>query len=66
MPRNNTRKPAKISGIYIMDNVNIPISIVECGFLSNYEELQLLITQEYQEELAFGIYTGILNYFSSI
>ena len=34
--------------------------IVECGFLSNPEEAGLLITDEYQEEMAQAISQGIL------
>lgn len=61
--KENNRKPARISGIYIIDHVEIPISIIECGFLSNREEANLLKTQDYQNRLAWGIYTGIINYF---
>lgn len=43
--------------------MEIPISIVECGFLSNPEEEQLLLTDDYQTKLAWGIYTGIMDYF---
>ena len=64
--RKNTRVPAKISGIYIVENIQIPIVIVECGFLSNYEELKLLKTEEYQEKLARGIFNGILEYLQTI
>lgn len=46
-----------------MDNVKIPTVTVECGFLSNLEEAQKLTTDEYQENLAWGIYTGIMDYF---
>ena len=46
-----------------MKHVEIPISIVECGFLSNAEEEQLLLTDEYQDKLAWGIYNGIMDYF---
>ena len=31
----NKREALKITGKYIIDNVEIPITIVECGFLSN-------------------------------
>lgn len=61
----NKRTENAISGIYITDHVEIPITIVECGFLSNPQEEQKLVTEEYQNELAWGIYTGILNYFNS-
>lgn len=46
-----------------MKNVEIPTSIVECGFLSNQEEEKLLLQDDYQNKLAWGIYTGIINYF---
>ncbi len=60
----NKRTENKIEGIYIVDNVEIPTTIVECGFLSNPQEEKKLLTEEYQNELAWGIYSGILNYFS--
>lgn len=36
-----------------------PTIMVECGFLSNPEEAALLITEEYQNKVAFTIYSGI-------
>lgn len=61
--KDNTRVPMKIDNIYIIKNVEIPTTIVECGFLSNPEEEQLLLTDDYQNKLAWGIYTGIMDYF---
>ena len=46
-----------------MDNVDIPTVTVECGFLSNPEEERMLQEEDYQEKLAWGIYTGIMDYF---
>lgn len=60
----NNRVSKSINNIYIVDNVEIPLSLVECGFLSNEEELNLLMQDTYQEKIAFGIYVGIINYFS--
>ncbi|WP_169525225.1 N-acetylmuramoyl-L-alanine amidase [Pseudalkalibacillus hwajinpoensis] len=37
--------------------------LVEVGFLTNDEEYQLLLTQSYREELAEGIYQGVLDYY---
>ena len=59
----NDRVPLPIKNIYIIEHVEIPISIVECGFLSNPEEEQQLQTEKYQEEIAWGIYNGIISYF---
>lgn len=63
MQKENKREPLKIENKYIVDNVKVPITIVECGFLSNIEEANLLNTEEYQSKLAWGIYLGIINYF---
>lgn len=49
--------------IYLLKNSSIPSVIVECGFLSNKEDLTLLKDKEYQLKMAFSIYCGILEYF---
>ena len=64
--KSNNREALPISNKYIVDHTEIPITIVECGFLSNPEEEQQLQNAEYQEKLAWGIYTGILDYFKEI
>ncbi len=61
--KENKRVAMKIENIYIVKHVEIPISIVECGFLSNPEEEKQLLTDEYQDKLAWGIYNGIVDYF---
>ena len=61
--KENSRTIKSISGIYLTKNVNIPLVIVECGFLSNEQENKLLQTDEYQNELAWSIYIGIMDYF---
>lgn len=61
--RENKREILPISNIYLMDNSKIPSVIVECGFLSNPDDASLLQTDEYQDTLAWGVYTGIMDYF---
>ena len=61
--KENARVAMKLDTVYIMKHVEIPISIVECGFLSNPEEEQQLLDDNYQNKLAWGIYNGITNYF---
>ena len=65
MSKENNRTPHTISNVYIMKHVEIPITIVECGFLSNPEEEKLLQTDDYQNKLAWGIYNGIMDYFNN-
>lgn len=61
--KENNRQIKSISGIYLTKNVEIPLVIVECGFLSNYEESELLKTEDYQNNLAWSIYMGVMDYF---
>lgn len=62
--KENNRIPAQLNTVYLMKHVEIPITIVECGFLSNPEEEKLLQQDDYQSKLAWGIYNGILDYFN--
>lgn len=61
--KENNRVAMKLDTVYIMKHVEIPISIVECGFLSNPEEEKNLLEDSYQNRLAWGIYNGIQEYF---
>ena len=61
--KENRRVAMKLDTVYIMKHVEIPISIVECGFLSNQEEEKQLLDDSYQNRLAWGIYNGIIEYF---
>lgn len=48
--------------IYVLDTLNIPAVLIECGFLSNADELELLTSEKYQKELAFMLYTSVMKY----
>ena len=61
--KENKRIEMKLDSVYIMKHVEIPISIVECGFLSNPQEEKELTQDSYQNRLAWGIYNGIISYF---
>ena len=60
--KENNRVAKSIQNIYIINHVEIPTTIVECGFLSNPEEEKKLLNDEYQNRLAWGIYNGIIDY----
>lgn len=61
--KDNKRVPMKLDNVYIIKHVEIPIALVECGFLSNPNDKANLVTDEYQNKLAWGIYNGINDYF---
>ena len=51
---------------YILRTTTIPAILIECGFLSNPAERRLLMTEEYQEKIAWAIYKGILNFYETV
>lgn len=52
-----------LSGDYfVLKCTTNPAVLIECGFLSNEEDEKLLISEKYQDELTFSIYSGIVAY----
>ena len=51
------------AGVYLMKKSKIPACLIECGFLSNAENEELLLSDEYQEKVAGAIVIGIEEYF---
>lgn len=64
---NNKRvaKAAKEQYKILRDGYEGASILVECGFLSNYEEEQRLKTDEHQDKIVKGITNGINKYFES-
>ncbi|WP_027400109.1 N-acetylmuramoyl-L-alanine amidase [Anaerovorax odorimutans] len=48
--------------VLILKNPVAPTVIIECGFLSNRAEAELLLDEKYQEKLAKFIYKGMLTF----
>lgn len=49
--------------IYIIRTSEVPVALIEVGFMTNQEELDLLRTEDYQRQTAQGIYNAILRAF---
>ena len=63
----NTRKIKECtSSVFLIYKAVKPAVLVECGFLSNEEEAELLQTEKYQKNIALCIAMGVQNYLSSI
>ncbi len=70
--QNNTRKylqhendrKTKEAGrnIFLLEKLECPAVIVECGFLSNSDEEKLLCQSDYQRKLAFVIFSSVMDY----
>lgn len=57
----NHRQAKANESYYLLKKTPSPTVIVECGFLSNSEEAELLNTEEYQNKVAEAIKSGILK-----
>ncbi|MCM1363583.1 MAG: N-acetylmuramoyl-L-alanine amidase [Faecalibacterium sp.] len=65
-PDNMRRIKQSGTEIYLLHHAITPAVMVECGFLSNSGEAQLLNDDEYQTKMAMAITDGILNYLNNL
>lgn len=49
------------SSYYLLKKTSVPIVIVECAFMSNPTEAELLTQEDFQEKVAWAIYMGIMQ-----
>ena len=63
--KNNNRVEKESSEYYLFKNSKIPIILIECGFLSNASEEIRLNEAEYQENIAWAVYKGVLIYYAN-
>ena len=61
-PDNKRQNKKCGNSVYLIFNAVKPAVLVECGFLSNVEETNLLKTDDYQMKIAYCISLGIYNY----
>lgn len=57
----NHRQVKPNNSYYLLKHVSAPIVIVECGFLSNPEECELLTREEYINRVAWAIAMGVIR-----
>lgn len=62
----NTSRSVRTTNLYMYKYIKTPGVLIECGFLSNYKERNLLQTNEYQTTLAKSITKSVINYFKNI
>lgn len=66
LQRKNDRVVKKSgSGIYLLYHAKIPAVLVECGFISNSDEVKKLKDESYRRKLAILIADGLLKYLSN-
>lgn len=61
-PQNKREIKAADENIRLLDSIQVPAILAECGFLSNENEANLLNTAEYRNKIAYLIYISIMEY----
>ncbi|MGM8216131.1 N-acetylmuramoyl-L-alanine amidase CwlD [Bacillaceae bacterium W0354] len=62
---NTKREALATNNVYILKHAEATGALVELGFLSNEEDRNKLLKEDYQREMAAGIYQGIVEYITS-
>lgn len=61
---NSPMKSRKLSNdVYMYKRLKIPGVLVECGFISNSKERELLLSEDYQNKIVSSIVQGIIEYY---
>ncbi|MBQ7504078.1 MAG: N-acetylmuramoyl-L-alanine amidase [Ruminococcus sp.] len=63
-PQNKRETKKADNNIYLLYNANVPAVIVECGFISNAQEALKLKDNDYQNKIAFAVFSGFLEYYN--
>ena len=61
MPDNHRKIKAAGSNIYLLDRIQTPAVLVECGFLSNPEEAERLSREGYRYAVAAAVFAGVMG-----
>lgn len=64
-PENKRTVKAAGSSIFLLDSITSPAVLVECGFLSNVHEAEKFEDSEYKQEVAFSIFSAIMEFLES-
>lgn len=58
-------KGTEVATFYVLRNTSMPSVLVEMGFITNVTEAARLSSNSYRNDIAQGIYNGIVEYFKS-
>ncbi|HZK24693.1 MAG TPA: N-acetylmuramoyl-L-alanine amidase [Oscillospiraceae bacterium] len=60
----NTDRVIKPGNYFVLNETERCAALVECGFISNPEEAQLLTDPAYQNKVAWALYLGLIHYYA--
>jgi len=61
-PENRRQHRQGQSNLFLIYNIRSPAILVECGFLSNAQDVESLLDSQYQAQIAFAIFCSTLQF----
>lgn len=61
-PDNNRPMKKATSALYVLHRATVPAILIECGFISNTEEEQKLLDEDYRKMLVMTLASGLSQY----
>ncbi len=61
-PQNHRKVRASNGNMYLLDHIECPSILIECGFLTNRAECEKLSSEAYQKELSFVLFCVMMDY----
>lgn len=61
-PDNHRKYKKAGKNLYLMYKAKCPAALIECGFLSNPDEAAMLNGEQYQQKIAFTVFSSVMRY----
>ena len=58
----NAKPQPAVGDYYMLNEFEIPSVIIECGYISNEEEEQLILQEDYKKLVCLSIFAGVLKF----
>lgn len=56
----------RTNSLHIMERATVPVVLIEIGFVSNYNDVQIITSGKSRRELVYSIYEAILRYYGTM
>lgn len=60
----NAKQSPLVGDYYMLNEFQIPSVIIECGYISNKEEEELLLQEEYKKLVCYSVFAGVVKFMS--
>lgn len=65
-PENHREIKQSGQELFLLYHAKVPAILAECGFISNVEECEKLTSSQYQDQVAFVLFTSLMDYYQQV